>query len=165
MAGRLRGSRRGIGKIGVLVILALGILAVLLFLPLPWIGLPYYNVEVQSTLSETCVIYCSYSVQSVNPSVIGAATAIDLSALFPGIWSVTPPCVACQYKVVSSLSNGQSGSGSETKFVSNLFNYDYTDTVTFLISYVPAGSYTVSTQIYLNGQAVGSPGTASLTVG
>jgi hypothetical protein len=164
----IRSSRRAISPLltGVVIVSIAAVLA-LVFLPLPWIGLDYYNVKVDTTLGETCFIACSYSVQSVNPSVTGPSTVIDICALLgsscPGA-SVAPPCINCQYKVVAELSNGQSTSASESKFVSNLINIDYQDSLSMAIAYVPAGSYGVTVTIYLNGANVAS-GTGNLNVG
>lgn len=162
---RLRRSRSGMVHPKLLVLIIVAVLAVvaLLFVPLPWIGLNYYNVRVETTLGETCLIFCSYSVQSVNPSVTGPATILDIGGWFPG-FSVAAPCINCQYKVTVSLSNGQSTSASESKFISNLVNFAYTDTVNLGIAYVPAGSYGVSVVVTLNGGTIAT-GSGSLTVG
>jgi hypothetical protein len=160
----IRSSRRAISPVlTVLIIVSIAAVLALLFLPLPWIGLDYYNVEVKTTLGETCIIACSYSVQSVNPSVTGPATILDIGSWFPG-FSVAPPCINCQYKVVAQLSNGLSTSASESKFISNLFNVNYQDTLSMAVAYVPAGSYGVTVTVYLNGANVAS-GTGNLNVG
>lgn len=147
----------------ILGIIVAVVVVVLLFLPLPSLGIPYYNVEVQTTLGETCVIICSYSVQSVNPSVTGPATVVDVFGLFGIGLNVAGPCINCQYKIVAELSNGQSASASESKFVSNLFNIAYTDSLTMSIAYVYAGSYGVTVTIYLNGDNV-AQGSGTLVV-
>jgi hypothetical protein len=160
----IRGDRRALTPLHVtLIIVAVIVVVALLFVPLPWIGLNYYNVNVKTTLGETCFIACSYSVQSVNPSVAGPATILDIGGWFPGA-NIAPPCINCQYKVVAQLSNGQSTSASESKFVSNLLNIDYTDTLTMAIAYVPAGTYPVTVTVFLNGASV-AQGSGSLTVG
>jgi hypothetical protein len=147
--------------VATLAIVGLVAFGVLVFLPMPTLGLDYQNVSVSTTLGETCFIFCSYSVQSVNPSVIGPATFIDLPGWLG--YSVAPPCISCQYKVTMSLSNGQSTSVSESKFVSNLINVAYTDTVTGSILYVPGGTYSVSVVLTLNGNNV-AQGSGSITV-
>jgi hypothetical protein len=157
---KIRRNRRGIsGKIVVIsIVLVVAILA-LLFVPIPG----YYNVQVATTISETCIIFCSYSVQSVNPTVTGSSTIFDIGLIFPGA-NIAAPCLNCQYKVTASLSDGQSSSGSESKFISNLLNFNYQDTVTLLIGYVPASSYGVQVTVTLNGQTIAT-GSGSITVG
>lgn len=152
-----RMDARGIGKFGVIALIIIAAVIALVFIPIPG----YSNVRVTTTLGETCVIACSYSVQSVSGTVTGSSTFIDLGAWFT--LGVAPPCIDCQYKVTASLSNGQSASASETKFVSNLFNVNYQDTLTMSIAYVPVGSYTVTVSITLQGSVVAT-GTGSLMV-
>jgi len=144
------------------VIVGLVAFAVLVFTPMPLAGLNYHDVSVSTTLGETCFILCSYSVQSVNPSVVGPSTFIDLPG-YLGIQGIAPPCINCQYKVTATLSNGQSASVSESKFISNLINIAYTDTVKMSILYVPAGTYGVSVVLTLNGANV-AQGSGSITV-
>ena len=146
----------------VFAVVGLAVFGALVVVPMPWYGLNYYNVTVTTTIGETCVLFCSYSVQSVNPVVSGPATLIDLPGWL-GIQGVAPPCISCQYKVTISLSDGQSTSISESKFVSNLVNFAYTDTLSGAILYVPSGSYGVNVDLTLNGNLVAS-GSSSITV-
>lgn len=164
MVRRLRGSRRGVGNPALIAVAVLGTLAVLTLLPMPLIGLPYYNVKVTTTIGETCVFACSYSVQSVNPSVTGGATILDIAGWLGIGQNIAGPCLDCQYKVTAALSNGQAASVSETKFVSNLINFAYTDTVSLSIAYVRAGTYGVTVTVSLNGGTIAT-GTGSITVG
>ena len=148
-----------IGGVAVLVVFA-----ALVFLPLPWVGLNYYNVTVTTTISETCVFgICSYGVSSVNPSVSGPATVIDLGGLFGIGLGVAPPCINCQYKITASLSNGQSASASETKFISSVFTFNQQDTLNLAIAYVPGASYNVQVTVVLQGSQVAS-GSGSIVV-
>ena len=144
--------------IGVAIVVAF---LVLVFLPIPG----YSNVQVQVTLGETCILgFCYYSVNSVNPTVTGSATVIDLAILFPSLFgqSIAGPCISCQYKLTVALSNGQSASGSETKFISNLFSINQQDTVTLGIGYVNAGTYGITATLALNGATVAT-GSSSVT--
>jgi len=151
-----------VGRVLVAVAVILVAVVALIFVPLPLVGLNYYNVNVETTIGETCFIFCSYSVQSVNPTVAGPATVIDL----PG-WlgfNVAPPCINCQYKVTATIGNtGITASASETKFISNLINIAYTDTLNLAMVYVPGGTYTVSVVVTLNGGTIAT-GSGSLTV-
>lgn len=153
------------GRAAIALVLVAVVVAIIL-VPLPWVGVNDYNAKITTTVGETCVIVCSYSVQSVNAQSAGAssiATAI-LAAVDPSALSIAGPCVDCQYKVVATLNDGQSASIGETKFVSNLFNVGYTDTLTLGITFIPAGTYTVYVVVTLNGGTVAA-GTGSLVVG
>ncbi len=152
-----------VGKIALYGIVAVVIAIFLLFLPLPWVGLNYYNATVTTTVSETCVIFCSYSVQSVSGALTGPATVIDIWGLFGIGLSISPPCISCSYKVTATLSNGQSASVAESKFVSNLFNINYQDTLVLGLAYVPGGTYTISVLVTLNGGSIAT-GSGTLVV-
>jgi hypothetical protein len=152
-----------VGKIGLIVIALVVIVVGLIALPLPWIGLSYYNATVTTTISETCVIFCSYSVQSVNPTVTGPSTVIDIWGWFGIGLGISPPCLNCQYKVTATLSNGMTSSASESKFVSNLLNINYQDTVNLGFSYVGAGTYPVQVAVTLNGGTIAT-GSGTLVV-
>lgn len=154
-----------VGKLVVLAVGAVVVVVALIFIPLPWIGLNYYNVNVQTTISETCIIFCSYSVQSVNPAVTGPSTIIDVPGWLGWGYNIAAPCLDCQYKVTATIGSnaGLSASVSETKFISNLLNFGYTDTLNLAIAYVPGGTYTVSVVVTLNGGTIAT-GTGSLNV-
>ena len=154
-----------VGKIAFYAIVAVVVAGVLILLPLPWVGLNYQNVTVTTTISETCVLFCSYSVQSVNPTVSGPATVLNIWGWF-GIGNplnIAPPCINCQYKITATLSNGQSASASESKFISSLINFNVQDTLNLAIAYVPGGQYGVSVVVTQNGGEIAS-GSGSITV-
>lgn len=155
--------------VGPRVLLAVGAVAAaiaILFVPLPWVGIHDYTATVQTTISETCVIACSYSVQAVNPGVTGTATVWTgiVAWADPSALGIAGPCLDCQYKVTATLSNGQSASIGETKFVSNLLNFGYTDTLTLGFAFVPAGSYGVTVTVTLNGGTIAT-GSSTLCAG
>lgn len=147
------------------VILAAGVIAVL-FVPVTWFGVHDYNVKVETTISETCFIACSYSVESVTPSVAGPASVYTyvLAWADPSALGVAGPCLDCHYQVTASLSGGPSASVGETKFVSNLLNFDYTDSLTLGMGFVQAGDYAVTVTVTLDGGTIAT-GTSSLCVG
>ena len=151
-------------------LLVLSIAAVLVFVALVFIPIPgYYNVKVVTTVSQTCLLACQYAVTSVNPTVNGQATVIDIWGWFGITYTIAPPCINCQYKLVATLfgtgpSSGASASASESKFVSDLVNAGTTDTVTLSIAYVQTGNYGVAIDLYQNGVDV-AHGSGNICVG
>ena len=137
-----------------------------LLVPLNLVGIHDYNVKVEATVSETCFVVCSYSVASVNPTVAGSSSVLSgvLAWLDPSALGLAGPCLNCQYKVTATLSDGQKASVGESKFISNLVKFDYTDTLTLGFAFVPAGSYSVTVTVTLNGGTVAT-GSGSVCVG
>ena len=136
-------------------------LVLLSVIPLPWLGVHECNVATTVSMTEVQVVLVSYyQVNSVSPVVSGPSTIINWAAL-----GFTFLQVSAQFKLTVSLSNGQSATASETKFLPSLptnTNLGVTDTLT--IGYVPAGSYAVTATLTDNGQSVGS-GSGSINVG
>lgn len=147
------------------LIVAAAAIAVLL-VPVNLVGVRDYNVVVSATVSETCFIACSYSVPSVLAKTAGSSSVLTgiLAWADPSALGLAGPCLDCQYQVTATLSNGQSASVGETKLVSNLANFAYTDTVVLGLAFVPAGSYSVTVTVTLNGGTVAT-GSGSACVG
>lgn len=147
------------------MILGVGVTAGL-FVPVTWLGVHDYTVKVQTTISETCFIACSYSVQAVSPTVTGPSTVFSaiLAWADPSALGIAGPCLNCHYQVTASLAGGPSASVGETKFVSNLLNVGYTDTLTLGMGFVPAGNYAVTVTVTLDGGTIAT-GTSSVCVG
>jgi hypothetical protein len=145
------------------VIAVIAVFAALSLVPAP--ALVGYNVSVQTTLSETCLLgICSYSVQSVQASTSGPATVLDWSGWFGVTLGLGACAFSCQYKVVASTNGGQTATASESKFLGNVADFNKQDSQSFSIAYVPGGQNQVTVTLYLNGasEAVGS---ATLCVG
>lgn len=150
----------------------------LLFVPLTWFGVQDYNVRVAPTVSETCVLFsCSYEVQSIAHCVSGGASAIDLpgwlgwggctpkGSIGSGAPNLGTCAVKCTYEVKTTISGPStfSASASESKFVGNVLTLNVDDTLTFSFAYVPAGHYSVTTDLYVNGATVAT-GSGGFTV-
>lgn len=146
-------------------IIALVAVGALSFVPLPFVGLQYYNASVTTTLSETCVLgICDYGMPSLSGTTTGPAYAIDWAGWLGIGFSVAGPCIGCEYKLTVTFPGGPSAVASEEKFVPNLFSINQQDTLTMSFAYVPAGTYSVSAVLQLNGATVAT-GSTTVVVG
>ena len=153
------------------IIVGVALVLVLSFLPLTWLGVEDYNATITTTVSETCVLgVCSFQVQSIQPCDSGSATLLDWAAWF-GLAHCTPMgsvgqsgpalngcAVGCTYEVrVSMTGPGSfSASASETKLIGNVWSINVWDTIHFDFAYVPAGPYSVTSTLLVNGGTVAS---------
>lgn len=148
-------------KVIVIIVVVAAVAAILALSVVPYPG--HWNASVTVGSEELSVVIGTYwQITSVHSAQTGQSTVLDWSTLGFTLFQTEG-----QFKMVATLSNGQTSSLSGTQLfpsipVLNGGTFSATNTLKF--SQVPTGTYDVSVVLYDNGANVAS-GSTTMTVG